>query len=251
MTALIRAELLKLRTRTAIGLLLAALALDALTVYVNVPAERDARPPIPLHDPRVLAGVTGVGFAVPEVVMVLLSGLVVTQEYRYGTAVATYLGEPRRRRVLIAKWTASVLASAVITCGSLAVSLSVGMTLIDARGGDATFSPRLWQIVGAGFVALAACAVIGVAVGALVRSQVIAVVGVLVWMLVVEQIMIPTCPVVGRWLPGGAIDAWLQLGPVLDLHGRLLTAPMGGLVLAGYTAAAAVLAKLTLRRDVV
>jgi hypothetical protein len=37
MTALIRAELLKLRTRTAAGLLVAMLALVALTVGVSIP----------------------------------------------------------------------------------------------------------------------------------------------------------------------------------------------------------------------
>lgn len=67
----------------------------------------------------------------------------------------------------------------------------------------------------------------------------------------VEQIVIPTYPLVGRWLPAGAADAWLQLGPALDLDGRLPPAPLGGLVLIVYTALAIILArKLTLQRDV-
>ena len=98
---------------------------------------------------------------------------------------------------------------------------------------------------------MAAYAVIGVCVGALVRNQIPTVVGVLVWMLVVEQIVVPTCPAVGRWMPGGAADAWLQLDRTLDLQGRLLPAALGGLLLAGYAAGAVGLAvRLTLHRDV-
>jgi ABC-2 type transport system permease protein len=237
-TALIRAELLKLRTRAATGLLLATLALVALTVLVNVPTAGTAHPPVSLHDPALLAGVAGIGFGVPEVFMVLLGGLAFTQEFRYGTATATYLGEPRRGRVLLAKWLSLALTSTVVTGASLVVSVPVGAAVIRTRGGDATPGPQLWQTIGAGFVVMAAYAVIGVAVGALVRNQIIAVVAVLVWMLVVEQIVIPAYPIVGRWTPGGATDS-------------LIPAPVGALLLLVYTAAAVVLTvKLTLRRDV-
>jgi ABC-2 type transport system permease protein len=251
-SALVRAELLKLRTRVAAGLLLATLALVALTVAVNVPEAGVAHAPVSLHDPGLLAGVVGIGFGVPEVFMVLLGGLAFTQEFRYGTVTLTYLGEPRRHRVLVAKWLSLALASTAITAASLAVSVPVGVTVINARGGAVALGPQLWQTIGAGFVVMAAYAIIGVAVGALVRNQIVAVVGVLVWMLVVEQIVIPAYPLAGRWMPGGATDAWLRLGSALDLDGRLLPASVGGALLLGYTAAAVTLAvRLTLQRDVV
>jgi ABC-2 type transport system permease protein len=248
--ALVRAELLKLRTRSATGLLVATLALVTLTVVVNVPAAGAVHPVVSLNDPNLLAGLVGIGFAVPEVLMVLLGGLTVTQEFRHSTATATYLGEPRRHRVLLAKWLSMALSSTLITSASLIVSVPIGSALISARGGDATLTPRLWQTIGAGFVVMAAYAVIGVAVGALVRNQIITVVGVLVWMLVVEQIVIPAYPMAGRWLPAGATDAWLQLGSAINVHG-LLPAQLGGLMIITYTAAAITLAvKLTLHRDV-
>jgi len=57
-----------------------------------------------------------------EVVMVLLLGvLALTQEFRYGTATSTYLVEPRRTRVLVAKWLALALASVVLTAVTLAL----------------------------------------------------------------------------------------------------------------------------------
>ena len=250
MTALVRAELLKLRTRAAAGLLLATLALLALTV-ANTATGVTADNSLSRHDPGVLAGVVGVGFVLPEVLMVLLGGLAFTQEFRYGTATATYLGEPRRGRVLRAKCLTLALTSTAITGASLLVSVTVGAAVISARRGNVSLTPQLWQTIGADFLVMAAYAVIGVAVGALIRNQVIAAVGVLVWMIVVEQGVIPAYPRYGRWLPGGATDAWLQLGPALDLNGRLLPAALGGLLLLIYTATAVALAaKLTLKRDV-
>ena len=59
MTALVRAEMLKLRTRAATGLLLAALGMVVLTVATNVPKTGTAQPPVSLHDARLLASVVG------------------------------------------------------------------------------------------------------------------------------------------------------------------------------------------------
>ena len=88
-------------------------------------------------------------------------------------------------------------------------------------------------------------------VGALVRNQIAAAVGVLVWMLAVEQIVISAFPAVGRWMPIGAAFALLQLGPAISLDGKLLSSSIGGLVLLGYTAAAVALAlHITPSRDV-
>jgi ABC-2 type transport system permease protein len=250
-TALIHAELLKLRTRAGTWLLLAALTVVVLTVVANVPKAGAGRASFSLHDPNLLAGLVGIGLAVPEVFIVLLGCLVFTQEFRYGTVTATYLGEPRRGRVLVAKWLTLALTSVVVTIASLVVSVSVGAGVIRARSGNVSFAWQLWQTIGAGFVVMAMYAVIGVAIGALVRNQIVAVVGVLVWMLVVEQIIVPTYPVAGRWLPGGATDAWLELGPALNLNGRLLPAPLGGLLLLGYVVIAVTTAvRLSLRRDV-
>ena len=110
---------------------------------------------------------------------------------------------------------------------------------------------QLWQTVAAGFVVMAAYGVIGVALGALVRHQIVGVVGVLVWMLAVEQIVIPVLPAVGRWMPWGAASSLLQLGPSWGFEDELLSAPAGGLVLLGYTAAAVALALfVTPKRDV-
>lgn len=248
MTALVHAEVLKLRTRTAAWLLLATLGLMALTITFSV---GDTNASGSLDDPGLLAGIVGISFGVPEVWVVLLGGLAFTQEFRYGTITSTYLGEPRRTRVLVAKWLSVALASVVITIATLALSATFGIALISSRNGDVTLATQFWQMAGAALVVMAAYGVIGVAVGALVRNQIAAVVGVLVWMLAVEQTVIAAFPAIGRWIPGGATSAFLQLGSALSLDGKLLSAPVGGLVLLGYTAVAVTLALLlTPRRDV-
>ena len=252
MRALLHAELLKLRsTRMTAGLLLATLGLVALTVVVSVPDVGTENAPLALGDPDLLAGAVGTSFGVPQLLMVLFGTIAVTQEFRYGTITSTYLGEPRRTRVLIAKWLSLTLTSVVITTATLALSVTFGITLIHSRDGDVTVAGHFWGVVASGFVVMAAYGVIGVAVGALVRNQIVAVVGVLVWMTAVEYTIIPAFPVIGRWMPLGATSALFQLGPSMGLGGQLLPVSVAGLVLAGYTAAAVVLALLiTPKRDV-
>jgi hypothetical protein len=251
-TRLVQAELMKLRsTRTPLALLLAALGFAALTVVVSVPTADDEAAAIPLDDAGLLAGTVATGFLVPLLLMALLGVLTVTQEHRYGTITSTFLVEPRRPRILGAKWLSMALVSVVVTTATLVLTVGAAVAAIRARGGDGTLGAQFWQTVGAGFVVTAAYGTIGVAVGALVRNQVAAVVGVLVWMNLAEQLLIQAFPAVGRWTPYGTASGALQLGPAYRLDGELLVAPLAGGVLVGWTAAAVVLALVvTPKRDV-
>jgi ABC-type transport system involved in multi-copper enzyme maturation permease subunit len=183
-------------------------------------------------------------FGVPQLLIVLYGTLAFTQEFRYGTITPTYLGEPRRTRVLVAKWLALAIVSAVVTTATLALSAPLSSALIRSRDGDVSFGGHFWGVVATGFVVMAAYGVIGVAIGALVRNQIAAVVGVIVWMTAIEFTVIPSFPAVGRWMPLGATSSLFQLGPSLGLEENLLSIPAAGIVLLAYTAAAVVLALL-------
>lgn len=248
MKALLAAELLKLRTtRTMALLVLATLGLAVLTVATSVPGLLEENPAISLDDPDLLAIIVGNGFGAPLVLMTLLGVLAFTQEFRYGTVTSTYLGEPRRARVLIAKALSLLIASAVITVVTLAVTLPLSIALIRVQEGELNVTVQFWQTVAAAFGAMAAYGVIGVAIGALVTNQIAAVVGVLVWMLAVEQMVIPFYPEAGRWMLFAAASSLMQIGYDVEL----LSVAMGGLVLLGYTAVTVVLAMVvTPRRDV-
>jgi ABC-type transport system involved in multi-copper enzyme maturation permease subunit len=250
-TALIHAELLKLRSsRVATFLLLGSLAMVVWTVLDAVPQPGNQNASVRLGDPDLLAMATGSGFGVPLVLVVLLGAMAFTQEFRYGTITSAYLAEPRRPRVLVAKGLALVLASLVVTTATLPVSMPVGIALIGSRDGDVTIALQFWQTIAAAYGVMAAHAVIGVAIGVLVRNQVVAAVSVLVWLLLVEQIL-TGYPSIGKWTPWGATNALLQIGPTIGLEGKLLSVPAAGLLLSGYTVAAGVLALLlTPKRDV-
>ena len=252
MKALLQAELLKLRsTRLPLGLFLGTLAMVAVTIAVSVPKADAQDVPLTLDDPRLLAVVVGESLGVPQVMAVLLGVLVSTQEHRYGTVTSTFLVEPRRSRVLVAKCLTSIIGGLAIAVLCLAFALAVTIGLIRSRGGDLTAGTLLWQVLGAGLLVLALYGVIGVAVGALVRNQVTAVVAVLVWMLAVEYLLLPAIPSLGRWTPLGTTTALLQIGSTLDLGTSLLPPLVAGLVLVGYTVAVASWALVIApRRDV-
>ena len=224
------------------GLLLASLCLVVLTVVVSTPSVGKPDSGLSINQPDLLARVVGVSLGVPEVLMLLLGVVAFTQEFRYGTASSTFLVAPRRSRVLLAKWLGMTIASVPVTVATLAVSFGIGVPLIRSRGGSVTAEAALWEVVAAAFAVMAVFGVIGVAVGALVRNQVAAVVGVLVWMLAVEQVITSSYPAVGRWTPLGATFGLLQLGPAVTTKGDLLAAPVSGGLLLGYAVVACVLA---------
>ena len=70
---------------------------------------------------------------------------------------------------------------------------------------------------------------IGAATGSLVRNQVGAIVGWLVWLAVVENIVVEISASLGRWLPVAAGRALVR-----DPAGELLSQPTAALVLALY-----------------
>lgn len=252
MTALVRAEVLKLRsTRMLAWLLLATLAFVVLTVAFSVPSASATGTTLSLDEPALLARLVADSFGVPEVTMVLLGVLAFTQEVRYGTVSSTFLVEPRRSRVLVAKGVALMLAGAAITVPTLALSTTLTMALIRSKDGNVTTGAQFWQVAAAVFVVMALYGLIGLAIGTLVRNQIVAVVAALVWLLGAERLLVDALPQVERWTPLGATLGLLQLEPVGATHGALLGAPSGGLLLVGYTTAAVALALLVApRRDI-
>lgn len=252
MRKLVLAELLKLRsTRITWWILLATLAVQTMMVAFSIPKPADHAAVVPLGDPHLLASLIGTGLLISQVLVAVFGVMAFTQEHRHGTITSAYLVEPRRAHVIVAKLVASILASAALVVATLVVVVPPSIALINHRGGAVTLSDQFWQVMCSGFGVFAATAVIGVAVGALVRHQIPAVVGVLVWMTAVEHIIIPAWPTGGRWLLGGVTMSVMSL-PGSDLSDdRLLPAAIGGLAVLVYAAVAVTVALIvTPRRDV-
>jgi ABC-type transport system involved in multi-copper enzyme maturation permease subunit len=251
MTALISAELLKLCTRAHAGVLLVAMIFVPIAVSSEIPEPGKGGTALPIYDPDLLTLAVGTGFVVPMVFIALLGGVAVTQEFRYGTVTSTYLIEPRRHRVLIAKSVALAVAGVLTTVVTLMVAVPVAVALISSRGGELVVGVRFWQMMGGGTAVLLVYAVVGVVIGALIRNQVVFVVTALVWMLAVEHMIIPAHMSVGRWLPVAAAYQLMQLGPSVDPDGRLLSVAASGILLAAYATIVIVLTfRLTPGRDI-
>ncbi len=232
-------------------LLIGTLAMVLVTIAASVPATGSADPPTSLGDPALLARMVGVSVLWPQLTVALLGVLAHTQEERHGTITSTRLVEPRPHRVLAAKAGALVLASAVIAIATLLVSTAATVSLIRTRDGNATLGAEFWQVAAAVFAVLALSGLIGLTVGTLVRNQIVAVTATLVWLTAGEHLLIEALPQVARWTLLGATAALLQLGAEATTTGTLLKAPIGGLLLVGYTTAAVGLAiVIAPRRDV-
>lgn len=249
MSALLRAELFKLGSRMIAWLLLGTLVFVVLSAGFSVPAAGTTSDALSLDDPALLARMVGVSLGVPQVTIVLLGVLAFTQEFRYGTITSTFLVEPRRSRVFVAKAQALILASIAITAATLAVAVIVTIAVTRARDGNATAGAELWQTVAAAFAVMALYGVIGLAIGAVLRNQVVAVVVVLVWMNLIERVLIDILPAAGRWTPGGAAWGLLQLGPE-TMGATLFDAPVSALLLGGYTVVAVAITLVALARDI-
>jgi ABC-2 type transport system permease protein len=254
MIRLVRAEWTKLfTTRVWIGLLLGACVMVAgfaalLTGFAG--SSRNGQPGLPpVGDPQF----EQLAFAVSTnaTVLFLILGIIgTTQEYRHRTATPTFLAEPRRWRVVVAKLVAYALIAVPFAVVVLAVDVLVVTIYAGARGATPSLSGDNLQVLFSAGLALVVYALIGVGIGALLRNQVGAIVGGLVYLFVVEPVIrsIPATSGAYKWMPGGGLEAMTATFQGPDL----LDAWEGGLLLVGYGLLAALLGTfLAVRRDVV
>jgi hypothetical protein len=212
MTEQLHSELLKIRTiRTMAVLLLAAVGLallgvvaEGLAATLGELATEDTQ--------RSLIGDYGASNAV--LVATFVGLLLVTSEFRYGTIRPTLLFEPRRRVFLAAKLAAAALTGMLIAVVCVAVSFAAGLGILAARDVDVALTGTHTLVLVFGpVVASALTAMMGVAIGALIRNQVGAIVALAVYALAIEAMLFAVVPSLGRYLPGLASSA---LGGIPD-----------------------------------
>ena len=255
MTRLVRAEWTKLlTTRTWIGMLLGGCAMAGgfaalFTAFAGEGGQNgQAFPAVgtPLYEQAAFA------VSANATVLLLILGIIgMTQEYRHRTATPTFLTTPRRGDVVVAKLLAYGLVAIPFGLLIIATNVLVVELYAGARGAAPDISGDNLRVLLGAWAALVIYAVIGVGVGALLRNQVGAIVGVLVYLFVIEGILIRAIPALSsaiKWLPGGALEA---MTATLN-QTELLEPWQGGLVLLGYGLLAAVVGTLVaVRRDIV
>ena len=243
MSQQLRAELLKIRsTRTTAGVVLGMVAIillfslltGLLTKAPKLATTGDQRDLLGVGEfAAVFSGIAGI--------------LAVTSEYRYGTIRPTFLFTPRRRRVLGAKVAAGVLTGAIFGIVGAGLAFGIGYACLAGRGIGFVLDGR--QITLLLFSTVAGAALwggIGVGFGAVVRSQVGAIIGLLAWGFVAENLIFGLLPGLGRFGPVHAQDGLVELSTK-----HLLGPAPGGLVLVAWAAALSALGTaLAIRRDV-
>jgi ABC-2 type transport system permease protein len=248
MNNLVQAEIAKLRsTRTVYGLLAGALAVTVLGVVGTILTANGPQG-VPLDTGAGIRNVTGAGGAAAQFVLIL-GILGIAGEFRHGTISQTFLVTPDRGRVVAAKLVAFAAVGLAFAAVCSAVCLVVSLPWLAARNVPVSlFDIEVVRVLAGVFASGALYGMLGVAVGALIRHQVVAIVVALVWSSVVEGLIVGLLPDVGRWLPGGASAA---LNGQTIPGGDLLPMWAAALVLAGYgVLAASVGTRLTLQRDV-
>ena len=250
MSALVRAEWTKLfTTRTWLGMLLGACALAGgfAALFTGLAGADEGLPDIgtPLYEELVFS------VAANASVFLLILGIIgMTQEYRHRTATPTFLTTPRRGRVVAAKVLAYALVAVPMALLVVAVNVVVVLVYAGARGDAPEIAGDNLRTLAASGLVLVVFTVIGVGVGALVRNQVGAIVGALVYLNVIEPIVASIGAISGayKWLPGGAVQAITS-----DFEAPDLLEPWQGavLLLAYGLVAALVGTALAARRDVV
>ncbi len=251
MIRLVRAEWTKLfTTRVWIGLLLGACVMVAGFALLFTAFAGDPESGLPAVGTTQYEEVVLATAANANVLFLILGIIGMTQEYRHRTATPTFLTTPRRWRVVVAKLVAYALAAVPLVLVVLAVNVLVVTIYAGARGAAPSLNADNLEVLWRSGLTLVVYAVIGVGIGALVRNQVGAIVGTLVYLFVVEAVIqsVPATQGAYKWMPGGAAEAVLpNLQPV-----QLLEPWQGGLLLLGYGLVAAFLGTvLAVRRDVV
>jgi hypothetical protein len=247
---LVSAELLKVTsTKMWLGMLIGVVLFIGIGVALTVLAPEQPGVTVPrLTTPEGMRNVFAqAGGAYLFAIVIGTMGM--TQELRHQTLTSTLLAEPRRNTVMLAKMAAYAIVGAIYGAVGVAFGYLLALALLPLRTHAAIPWTAMWQIGGGAILGCALFAVLGVALGTLIRNQIAAVLGVVVWVVIIEALLVQFLPNIGKWFPGGALNG------ILQATGRDNTSYLpvwgGALVLVGWTVLFGAAAALTTqRRDV-
>jgi ABC-2 type transport system permease protein len=217
-STLLKAEMLKLRTtRTFVALVAAALALSLLVVVLTALlgdnfSERDVKS-------LFTADFTGL--------FILLLGVIgMAGEWRHRTITGTVLAAPDRLRLLAAKVIAYAAAGALLSLIVTLTIMLVGSIILSARGEPTIGVSDLLDVLWRNLLVAALLGALGVGIGGLLRNQVVAIVGILIFAFAVEPTLFALVPDVGRFAPtSNAPSGIIHANPFGDQSTKDLLAP--------------------------
>lgn len=202
MTALLRAEVIKLRTtRTFLALACAALATSLLLCGLVAT----------LTEPTRASVLVDVFQSDTSSLFILILAIVgITGEWRHRTITSSLLAAPDRTRFLAAKILSFALAGLLLSCVVSVAVTALGMAILTFRDLPTPGADEMLELYAHSALVAALLGAFGVGIGSLVRNQAAAVVGVLLLTVAVEPAVVALASDVGRFGPFGALPAAVQ-----------------------------------------
>jgi ABC-2 type transport system permease protein len=225
MTALVKAELLKLRTLRSTYW--AAAALLAITASVGAllmgeAGQKGLRTPLQLRDTIAAAEYIAVFF------VAILGALAAAGEYRHRTISQRFLASPSRRPVLLAKLAAYAAVGGVTLLVVTALGAGLGQAVVSSKGYTLDLAGAGARMAAGAGVAGLFAAMLGVIAGSLTRNPTTAI-----------------AVIFGTWMGEKIVGA---PGPFGLVEGALMPGPLSlGVAAAALAALVAVLAVVTAR----
>jgi ABC-type transport system involved in multi-copper enzyme maturation permease subunit len=185
--ALVRSELLKIRTtRSWWAYLIAIALLSALGAAGTIGSAMSSERGTADFQLDLLETM-----AVAVLISIILGITIITSEFRHGTVTPTFLAAPHREQVIGAKAIAAVIAAIGFALLSLLAIVAVALPWFAIIGVDThlTDGDIVTRATQQGLAAVLS-ALMGIAIGAIVQSQVAALVGTLVWLFLGEALLL-------------------------------------------------------------
>lgn len=238
MRASLKAEWLKLVTiRAFYGFVIASALLMA---FISLGLVAQTPPPWQVTGEQI-NGLGGTSVITLGLFGLILGMRLFTEEFRHGTIIHTAFSDPRHTRTIVAKATVAGLAGATISVASVLLTGLVMVAMTNVSGGSLDASLLVAPALGL-ILAGTLWSVLGVAIGALIRQPVPAVVTALLWVLVFENVASFLLGPVARYLPGQTSQVLARgIGEASDV-------PLAAGVMAAWAAALSVIAWTTIRR---
>ena len=248
MTAVVRSELLKIRTtRGWWAYLVVLVALVGIGAAAEV-GSRSLDERSGLDFQYALVDLIGIS----SLLAIILGITIVTTEFRHGTITPTLLATPGRERVLAGKAIAGLLIAILFAAMAIIVVLVVASIYTSIDGGQLELADgEVVKRAATNVLGVVLWLLMGLAIGSVVHSQVAALVGTLVWLFLVETLLVGLFSLldidaVQEYLPFHALDgADGTGGDNLLSYGPALAVTIGWIAVLG--AAGAV---RTSRRDI-
>ena len=220
MTSLVAAELLKFRTTRAwIGFLLTLVGLTGLAAAGTVGASHESQ----LGTIELSRDIVSSALFATLVVFVI-GILSVTSEWRHGTVTRTFLVTPTAGARAHCKGALDAVARARLGSIALVVTLAVALPWLALRDASLDVDSSVVGLGGRVLLATILWGALGVGVGALVQNQTVALVGAVIWVLLVEALIgvlfgLVDLEVVADYLPG--VPSPRSTGPATTVRSQV------------------------------